>query len=82
VPLPPRLSLLTGRQNAPPSQTTTKTTTQFLCTVATPWLDGRHVVFGEVTDGMDVVRKIENSPTGPGDRPREEITIADCGVVA
>lgn len=55
---------------------------QFLCTVPTPWLDGRHVVFGEVTDGMDVVRKVEAFPTGPGDRPKEEITIADCGVVA
>ena len=50
----------------------------FLCTVATPWLDGRHVVFGSVVQGMDVVKKIESygSPSG---RPSAKIVIADCG---
>merc|ERR1711934_911280 len=39
----------------------------FLTTVATPWLDGRHVVFGKVIEGMDVVKAIEATPTNPGD---------------
>ena len=41
----------------------------FLTTVPTPWLDGNHAVFGEVSKGMEVVRKIESTETRPGDRP-------------
>merc|ERR1712144_130211 len=50
----------------------------FLCTVATPWLDGRHVVFGSVVEGMDVVKAIEavGSQQGPTSKP---VVIADCG---
>ena len=49
---------------------------QFFITLApTPWLDGRHAVFGKVTSGMDVVRAIGKVPTLPGDRPVDEVKI-------
>lgn len=47
---------------------------------ATPWLDGVHVVFGKVLEGMDVVRKIEASPTDSVDSPQADIVISDCHV--
>jgi peptidyl-prolyl cis-trans isomerase B (cyclophilin B) len=40
-----------------------------------PWLDGKHTVFGRVTDGMDTVDAIEGTPTGAGDRPVEPQVI-------
>jgi cyclophilin family peptidyl-prolyl cis-trans isomerase len=42
---------------------------------ATPWLDGKHTVFGTVTSGMDVADAISNVETGPGDKPRDEVRI-------
>jgi peptidyl-prolyl cis-trans isomerase B (cyclophilin B) len=42
-------------------------------------LDGRHVVFGEILEGMDVVSYIEKVPKGPGDRPEKEVKIAKSG---
>src|SRR6201988_1784090 len=42
---------------------------------ATPWLDGKHTNFGQVTDGMDIVDKLENLPTDGRDRPREDAKI-------
>lgn len=50
----------------------------FITTVKTAWLDGAHVVFGKVTEGMDVVEKIEALGTRSG-RPLEDVRIADCG---
>merc|ERR1711881_408681 len=50
----------------------------FLCTVATPWLDGKHVVFGKVIQGMDVVKKIESYGSQSG-QTKAKIVIADCG---
>jgi peptidyl-prolyl cis-trans isomerase B (cyclophilin B) len=44
-------------------------------TDAAPWLDGKHTVFGEVTDGMEAVYAIEATETGPGDRPSEPQVI-------
>lgn len=53
----------------------------FLTTVATPHLDDKHVVFGEVINGKSVVRHIENLQTQSGDKPIKDAIISDCGVL-
>lgn len=50
----------------------------FITTIVTSWLDGKHVVFGEVTEGMDVVRAIEALGSQSG-RTSKKVVIADCG---
>ena len=50
----------------------------FICTVKTPWLDGKHVVFGSVVDGMDVLQSVESFGTSSG-MTKGKILIADCG---
>ena len=51
----------------------------FITCAATPFLDGKHVVFGKVVDGMDVVRKVEITRTGKDDQPVHEVRVAQCG---
>ncbi|XP_026710941.1 peptidyl-prolyl cis-trans isomerase F, mitochondrial [Athene cunicularia] len=50
----------------------------FICTAKTDWLDGKHVVFGHVKEGMDVVKKIESFGSKSGKTSRR-IIITDCG---
>ncbi|CAG5121345.1 unnamed protein product, partial [Candidula unifasciata] len=52
----------------------------FICFAETKWLDGKHVVFGRVIDGLDVVKSIEKCGTNSG-KPLHKIVIADCGEV-
>lgn len=53
----------------------------FITTVKTPWLDGRHVVFGEVIEGMEIISQIETVATNRMDRPLESVKIVASGEV-
>ncbi len=52
----------------------------FICTVPTPWLDGKHVVFGQVTQGLEVVKAMENVGSRNGNTAKA-VVIADCGEI-
>lgn len=51
----------------------------FITTVITSWLNGKHVVFGEVLEGYEIVDKIQNLPVGSGSKPTTEIKIVKSG---
>lgn len=53
----------------------------FVTSTSTPHLDGKHVVFGHVVEGMEIVRKIENVDKGANDKPVVDVVIADCGEI-
>ena len=53
----------------------------FITTVPTPHLNDRHVVFGKVVEGMDVVHRIENVSRGSNDKPDEDVVIVACGQI-
>ena len=52
----------------------------FITTAATDWLNGKHVVFGEVVEGMDVLQKMESMGSQSG-QTRQEVKISDSGVM-
>lgn len=53
----------------------------FICTVKTEWLDGRHVVFGSVVEGMDIIKQVEGFGTRSG-KTSAKIVVDDCGEVS
>uniref|UniRef100_A0A9L0IU72 PPIase cyclophilin-type domain-containing protein n=1 Tax=Equus asinus TaxID=9793 RepID=A0A9L0IU72_EQUAS len=53
----------------------------FITTVKTAWLDGKHIVFSKVLQGMEVVRKVARAKTDGQDKPLKDVTIADCGKI-
>ena len=53
----------------------------FVCTVDTPWLDGKHVVFGNVVKGIEVVKACEAVGSDSG-RTSKPVVVADCGQIS
>ena len=54
----------------------------FVTLAATPWLDGRHAIFGKVIDGLDIVELIGSEPTDYTDRPAEDVVMEKVCIVA
>lgn len=52
----------------------------FITLAATPWLDGKHAIFGEVVEGLDVLEAIGSTPTDPSDKPRTEVKMVKVSV--
>ncbi|KAJ3452031.1 peptidyl-prolyl cis-trans isomerase cyp63 [Anaeramoeba flamelloides] len=52
----------------------------FITTIPTPWLDGKHVVFGQVISGMEIVKTIETKGSSEG-KPSAKVVVADCGEI-
>jgi len=53
----------------------------FICYIKTPWLDGKHTVFGKVLEGWNVAKKVEKVNTNRGDKPSKDVTIRDSGAL-
>jgi len=51
----------------------------FICTAATPWLDGKHVVFGKVVNGYDVIQAMEKVGSSPSGATSKQVKITDSG---
>ena len=54
----------------------------FVTLAATAWLDGKHAVFGKVTEGIETIHTIGATPTGPGDRPLEPVVMETVRVTS
>ena len=66
---------------AKPASLTSEQRTAYSTVGGTPHLDGQYTVFGEVVSGMNVVDSIEKVPTGPQDRPRQDVRILKMKIV-
>ena len=51
----------------------------FICFGATPHLNEKHTIYGRVICNYDLVKRIENNPSGPNDKPTKQVTVVDCG---
>lgn len=51
----------------------------FILFAKTPWLDGRHVVFGKVVEGLEILDKLEAVKTSGSDRPHQDVKVVDSG---